>query len=429
MTDDRIIPVTMPKWGLSMRLGKVTSWIVGVGDDVSVGDELADIETEKITGTLEASDAGTVRRIVAQVGEDVPVSGTIALIAPGTVSEEDLDAAVAQARAVIDAGVPSDVGGVPEVETVDVGGRKVSYAGAGTDGDVVLLIHGYGGDRNSWLFLQEPLAAAGHRVYALDLPGHGTSAKDVGDGALEVLADAVAGVLSVVCAARGRAHLVGHSMGGAVALAVAVRDPGRIASLTLIAPSGFGSQINAGYLRGFADAQSRRELKPVVGQLFADESLVTRQMVDDLLAYKRLDGTDQALHALADALLDGDAQRGDSAALLAGVGEAVPITVIWGSADRIIPAVQAQAVTGAVRHVVDGAGHMPHMERPGEVLSAIEETIERGAVLVSRSLVPVRGPCRPSRPSCHICVEHSCCVVDRRDSSTGDRPWSTDRPR
>jgi pyruvate dehydrogenase E2 component (dihydrolipoamide acetyltransferase) len=377
MTDDRIVAVTMPKWGLSMRLGKVTTWIVAEGDEVSVGDDLADVETEKITGTLEASDAGTVRRIVARVGEDVPVSGTIALIAPAAVSEEALDAAVTAARAVIDAGVPDDAGGVPEVQTAEVGGRKVSYAGVAPkrpDGDVVLLIHGYGGDRNSWLFLQEPLAAK-HRVYALDLPGHGTSAKDVGDGTLEVLADAVVGVLTAVGA--GRAHLVGHSMGGAVALVAAARDPGRIASLTLIAPSGFGPEINAGYVRGFAGAQTRRELKPVVGQLFADDHLVTRQLVDDLLAYKRLDGVDEALHTLAGTLLDGDAQRGDSAALITAIGGAVTVTVIWGSADRIIPAAQAGAVPGAVRHLVDGAGHMPHMERPGEVQAAIEETIAR----------------------------------------------------
>ena len=374
MTDDRIVPVTMPKWGLSMQLGKITAWVVAEGDDVKVGDDLADIETEKITGTLEAPDAGTIRRIIARAGEDVPVSGTIALIAPPEVTEDELDAAVLQARALIDAGVPEDAVGEAVLQTADVGGRKISYAGAGQDGDVVLLVHGYGGDRNSWLFLQEPLAAR-YQVYALDLPGHGTSAKDVGEGSLSVLADAVTGVLDALGA--GRAHLVGHSMGGAVALAVAARDPARIASLTLIAPSGFGPEINAGYLRGFADAQTRRELKTVIGQLFDDESLVTRQLVDDLLAYKRLDGVDEALHALADTLLDGEAQRGDSAASLAAIGGAAPVTVIWGRADRIIPAAQAEAVAGAVRHLIDGAGHMPHMERPAEVQAAIEETIAR----------------------------------------------------
>ncbi len=374
MTDARIVPVTMPKWGLSMQLGKITAWVVAEGDEVKVGDDLADIETEKITGTLEAPDAGTVRRIIARVGEDVPVSGTIALIATADVPDDALDAAVLAAREVIDAGVPDDAGGAAELQTADVGGRKISYAGAGQDGDVILLVHGYGGDRNSWLFLQEPLAAR-HRVYALDLPGHGTSAKDVGGGSIDVLAGAVTGVLDAVGA--GRAHLVGHSLGGAVALAVAARDPGRVASLTLIAPAGFGSEINAGYLRGFAGAQTRRELKPVVGQLFADESLVTRQLVDDLLAYKRLDGVDAALHALLETLLDGDAQRGDSAALLAAAGGAVPVTVVWGRADRIIPAAQAESVPGAVRHLIEGAGHMPHMERPAEVQAAIEETIAR----------------------------------------------------
>ncbi len=373
MTDQRIVPVTMPKWGLSMQLGKVTSWLAAEGDEIAAGDELADIETEKIAGTLEAAGAGALRRIVARVGEDVPVGGTIALIAPAEVGEEELDAAAREARAVIDAGVPSGVS-APEIQTAEAGGRKISYAGAGAGGDVVLLIHGYGGDRNSWLFLQEPLAAR-HRVYALDLPGHGTSAKDVGDGSIGVLADAVVAVLDAVGA--GRAHLVGHSLGGAVALAVAARDPRRIASLTLIAPAGFGSEINAGYLRGFADAQTRRELRPVLGQLFADENLVTRQVVDDLLAYKRLDGAGEALHALLGALLDGDAQRADSAAPVAAIGGAVPMTVVWGRADRIIPAAQAESVAGAVRRLIDGAGHMPHLERPAEVQAAIEEAIAR----------------------------------------------------
>jgi pyruvate dehydrogenase E2 component (dihydrolipoamide acetyltransferase) len=374
VTDDRIVAVTMPKWGLSMRLGKITGWIAAEGDEVDVGDELADIETDKIAGTLEAAGAGFLRRIIARAGEDVPVSGTIALIAPAGVSDADLDAAAAQARAVIDAGVPDEAAGEPAVETADVGGRKISYAGAGEDGAVVLLVHGYGGDRNSWLFLQVPLAAR-YRVYALDLPGHGTSSKDVGDGSIGVLAGAVAGVLDAIGA--GRAHLVGHSLGGAAAAAAAARDPGRVSSLTLIAPAGFGPEINAAYLRGFAGAQTRRELKPILRHLFADEQQVTRQLAEDVLAYKRLDGVTQALHTLAETLLDGDMQRTDSAAALTAIGGVVPVSVVWGSEDRIIPAAQADAVAGAARYLIDGAGHMPHMERPAEVQAAIEETIAR----------------------------------------------------
>jgi pyruvate dehydrogenase E2 component (dihydrolipoyllysine-residue acetyltransferase) len=367
--DRRIVAITMPKWGLSMRLGKITEWIVAEGDEVSVGDDLADIETDKIAGTLEAASAGTVRRLIARTGEDVPVSGTIGLIAPGDVSDAELDAAVAQARAVIEAGAAEDAADAPVTESVESGGRSISYAGAGTDGAVVLLIHGYGGERNSWLFVQEPLAEHA-RVYALDLPGHGASAKDVGDGSLDVLADAVASVLDAVGA--GRAHLVGHSLGGAVAITVAARDPGRVASLTLIAPAGFGPGIDAAYLRGFARAQTRRDLRPLVGRLFADERLVTRKVVEDLLAYKRLDGVDAALETLAGTLLDEEQQRIDARGPLQALGGAIPVTVIWGRQDQIIPAAQAGSVPGATCHVLDGAGHMAHMEKPSEVLAAIQ---------------------------------------------------------
>ncbi len=378
MTEPGITPVAMPKWGLSMRSGKITDWVVAEGDPVAPGDDLADIETEKITGTLEADSGGIVRRVIARLGEDVPVGAAIALIAPPDVPDAVLDDLAARARAVIDAGLPDDEGAGPAVETAEAGGRKVSYAGAGDSGDVVLLVHGYGGDRNSWLFLQEPLAAR-YRVYALDLPGHGTSAKDVGDGSVELLADAVLAVLDAV--GCDRAHLVGHSLGGAAVLAAAARAPERVASLTLFAPAGFGPSINADYVRGFAAAQTRRELKPLVGQLFADEQLVTRQVVDDLLAYKRLDGVDAALATLAGTLLDGDEQRIDSDAALRALGGTVPVTVVWGSADRIIPPGQGMAVAdaapGAVVRVIDGAGHMPHMERPAEAQAAVEETIAR----------------------------------------------------
>ena len=76
-------------------------------------------------------------------------------------------------------------------------------------------------------------------------------------------------------------------------------------------------------------------------------------------------------------LLDDDTQRIDSAAAITAIGGAVPVTVVWGSADQVIPATQAESVTGAVRHVLDGAGHMPHMECPAQVQDAVEETIAR----------------------------------------------------
>ena len=137
--------------------------------------------------------------------------------------------------------------------------------------------------------------AADRATYALDLPGHGASSKDVGDGTIQTLAQAVLGLLDTV--GLNRLDLVGHSMGGAV-ITRQPADPaaaGKVASLTLISPVGFGPEINAGYLRGFAEAESRRDLKPHLLALFADPGLVNRQLIDDLLKYKRLDGVDQYL--------------------------------------------------------------------------------------------------------------------------------------
>ena len=144
-------------------------------------------------------------------------------------------------------------------------------------------------------------------------------------------------------------------------IAAAARTaPGKVASLTLLAPAGFTAEADAEYLRGFAAASSRRELKPLLGRLFADESLVTRQLVDDLLKYKRLDGVDKALTAVLGTLLDGDRQAIDTRALLEGVD--VPVTVVWGGADRILPVpdgVELQRVE---------AGHMLHMEAANDVV-------------------------------------------------------------
>ena len=219
---------------------------------------------------------------------------------------------------------------------------------------------------------------AGHAgiegVQRAHLPGHGASSKDVGDGTIQTLARAVLGFLDNLGA--NRVHLVGHSMGGAVVTAVAA-DPataGKVASLTLISPVGFGPEINAGYLRGFAEAESRRELKPHLLALFADPGLVNRQLIDDLLKYKRLDGVDQALRSLVGNLVKGDESAVDVTAELAAFGG--PAVAVWGREDKIVPAANAAGLgSAATVHIVDGAGHMAHMEKPHAVVAAIREAL------------------------------------------------------
>jgi pyruvate dehydrogenase E2 component (dihydrolipoamide acetyltransferase) len=133
-----------------------------------------------------------------------------------------------------------------------------------------------------------------------------------------------------------------------------------------VCSAGLGEEIDGEYIRGFVESQGRRELKPVVEKLFADPALVTRQLVDDLLKYKRLDGVGDVLSQLAAGLF----AQGRQAQLPARTidTKVTPTLVIWGEGDRIIPAAHAKhAPAGASVHVLPGAGHMVMMEKAGEV--------------------------------------------------------------
>lgn len=218
----------------------------------------------------------------------------------------------------------------------------------------MVLIHGFGGDLNNWLFNQ-PALAVERRVIALDLPGHGESGKQLRSGDAEELSLAVLALLDHL--KFDRVHLAGHSMGGLVALTVADQAPARVASLTLIASAGLGPDINGDYLQGFTEANNRNALKPQLTQLFSDPALVTRQMLEDMLKFKRLEGVDKALQQLNTALFEGGRQTLD---LRHGVGRQ-PSLVIWGSDDAIIPARHAEGLD-AQMEILPGQGHMVQLE-------------------------------------------------------------------
>ena len=90
-----ITPILMPKWGLSMREGKLAAWHVAEGAEISPGDEIMDVETDKIANVVEAADGGLLRRRVGIEGETYPVRALLAVMAPPSVPEDQIDAYVA----------------------------------------------------------------------------------------------------------------------------------------------------------------------------------------------------------------------------------------------------------------------------------------------------------------------------------------------
>jgi pyruvate dehydrogenase E2 component (dihydrolipoamide acetyltransferase) len=370
-----ITPVVMPKWGLSMAEGKVVSWLVDEGTAITVGLPILEVETDKIANAVEAPDPGLLRRKLAAAGEVLPVKALLGVMAPPEVSDAEIDAYVA--AYVVPAASEGDEGEAgPAYLWTEVDGIRVRYARRGDEAPAktpVLFLHGFGGDLDNWLFNLDPVAAVAP-VIALDLPGHGQSdARLPGSATLADLAGFVLHFLDRIGVER--VHIVGHSMGGAIAAQMALAAPRRVASLVLIATAGLGDEINTGYTEGFVTAATRRELKPVIEDLFADPALVSRQMLDDLLKTKRLDGVSQALTQLGRALFGGGRQAELPVPQLAGSG--VAMTLLWGSEDRIVPAAHAaNAPAAATVHVISGAGHMVMMEKAGEVNARIVAQVQ-----------------------------------------------------
>ena len=362
MTESRIVPILMPKWGLSMKEGRVTDWLVDDGAAIDVGDEILEVETDKIASAVEATDAGVLRRRVGEVGKVYPVKALIGVLADAETSDAEIDAFVDAFEAPVDA---DEDQGEEEARYrfVELSFGRVRYATCGSGPETVVLVHGFGGELDNWLFNIDALGEAA-TVYALDLPGHGQSVKTIADPTVPGLADALIAFMDAL--EIGSAHMVGHSLGGAVAIETASKAAERVSSLALIASAGLGSEINGAYLAGFVGAASRKQMKSALVELFADSKLVSRQMVDDLLKYKRIDGVSEVLQTLSEQVFPGGAQQ-TILAEQAGAA-AVPLLVIWGREDRIIPAAHAENLTDVAKvEIVDAAGHMVQMEAAGQV--------------------------------------------------------------
>ncbi|MCX7170607.1 MAG: acetoin dehydrogenase dihydrolipoyllysine-residue acetyltransferase subunit, partial [Proteobacteria bacterium] len=327
----------------------------------------------KIASDVEAPDPGVLRRKLAGAGDVFPVKALLGVMAGPEITDAQIDDFIAGYVTPVDTDEEQEAAG-PAWEFVEVGGIRVRYARRGNaeGGKLpVLFIHGFGGDLDNWLFNIDAVGAQ-NPVIALDLPAHGQSSLRLAGTTLAELGRFIAGFLDALQVPR--VHVVGHSLGGAIAAQLALDSPARVASLSLIATAGLGPEINAGYLSGYVAANSRRDLKPVVEQLFADANLVSRQMLDDLLKYKRLDGVGEALTKLAAALFP----AGQQAALpVQGLATTdIPLLLIWGAEDRIIPASHtALSPKGAKVMVLPGAGHMVQMEKAGEVNALLKAQV------------------------------------------------------
>ena len=128
---ERLDAVTIPKWGIEMTHGTIVAWHKKVGDTVAAGEEIVDIETDKIVNSFEARTSGTLVRILAEIGAELPVGQLIGVIAPELVAEAAVDAFVAAQGAAVAktaAGAP-DAAALPATSVASSGATvKISPA-------------------------------------------------------------------------------------------------------------------------------------------------------------------------------------------------------------------------------------------------------------------------------------------------------------
>ncbi|PHP67333.1 alpha/beta hydrolase [Zhengella mangrovi] len=248
-------------------------------------------------------------------------------------------------------------------------GGELFSARHGEGGTPLVLLHGFGGSHHVW----EPVAPALSRdrlVLVPDLPGHGRSLDYPGAGPIKAAVQAVLDFAERE--GLSRFHLAGHSMGGAISALAALAAPQRIASLTLLSPGGFGPEINIRLLTRYAKAVTREDLRPCLEEMVGYRHPVNEHALDMLAELRARPGQREMLEGIA-ARMTRDGVQGaiprDQLATLP-----MPVKVIWGAEDRVLPASQANDLPPIFAfHRFAATGHMLIDEQSEAVIRLIGE--------------------------------------------------------
>ena len=266
----------------------------------------------------------------------------------------------------------------PQVQQITLHGKRVAYRAAGDEGPVVILIHGMASSSSSWDPVL-PLLAEHCRVIAPDLLGSGGSDKPVtGDYSLGAYASNVRDVMTALDI--DRATIVGHSLGGGVALQFAYQFPERCDRLVLVNAGGLGREVHAilraATLPGF-DLVLRAVTAPWARQAGGTAGRLLRRV--GIVPGTDMDQAGTALSALGDRETRAAFVKTIRSVIATGgqrvsandrfyLAAAMPTLLVWGENDRIIPVGHATAaheqIPGSHLEIIAGAGHYPHRDEP-----------------------------------------------------------------
>ena len=244
---------------------------------------------------------------------------------------------------------------------------------------MLLLLHGIGNNCQTWAGVIDRLAET-HTVIAPDLLGHGNSDKPRGDYSIAAYANGMRDLLTVLDIEQ--ATVVGHSLGGGIALQFAYQFPERCQRLAVVGSGGLGPELSAGLRAATLPGAELvvTALAGVSGPLRLGLHAVEK--VGRTVGWRRVGDLAEAADALL-ALKDVEARkaflrtlrgvvdaRGQAVTALDRLylADSIPMLVVWGSRDPIVPAVHAETVRSLVPtarvEVFDGAGHWPHLDDP-----------------------------------------------------------------